>query len=67
MGQWDYFVQEVRNSKVTGGKEEWNFEAGTPSSSQLSLVFILPCSDFRLRARMEYCKRGGFSTPRKRY
>ena len=58
MGQWDYFVQEVRNLKVSGGKEEQNFEVGPPSALQLGLVFIPSRRGFRLRARMEYRKEG---------
>ena len=65
MGQWDYFVQEARNLKVSRGKEEQNFEAGLPASLQLGLVFILPGRNFRLRVRMEYGKKDRFSMPRK--
>ena len=56
MRLWDYFEQEAKKSKVSRGEEEWNLEAMPQSPSQLGLVFIL-CRDFRVRARMEHCKK----------
>jgi len=67
MRLWDYFEQEARKLKVSGGEEEQNLEATPPSPSQLGLVFIPPRRDFRVRARMECRKKGGFCTPRKRH
>jgi len=66
---WDYFEQEGRKSKVSGGEEERNLEARPLSSSQLGLVFILlRCIwDFRVKVRMKYCKKGRFSMLRKRF
>jgi len=65
MRLWDYFEQEVRKLKVSGGEEEQNLEA-TPLSP-LQLGFILTHRDFRVRARMEYHKKGKFCAPRERY
>jgi len=60
MRLWDYFEEEARNSKVSGGEEEQNLKAIPLSPMQLGLVFIPPHRDFRIRARMEYHKKGGF-------
>jgi len=38
--------------KVYGSEEEWNFEAMSPSPTQLGLVFIPPPRDFRVRDRI---------------
>jgi len=64
---WDYFEQETRKSKISRGDEERSFKARPLSSSQLGLLFIPPCRDFRKRARMDYSKKGRFSMPTKRY
>jgi len=57
--------QEARKSKVSRGEEEWNLKARPLFSSQLSFVFIPSHRDLRVRTRMEYHKKGGFSLPRK--
>ena len=56
--------QEARESKVSKDDEQNRMPL---SSLQLGLVFIPPRRDFRVRAKMECCKKGRFCTPRKRH
>ena len=64
MRLWGYFEQEAKKLKVPEVKK-WNLKATPPFPSQLGLVFIPPRKDFRVRARIECHKKGGFFTSRK--
>ena len=72
MKLWNYFEQEANKSKVSVNVKQ--------RISKATGIKYLLCSwvwySFRhvgisessiVRVRMKYCKKGGFSTPRKRY
>jgi len=65
---WDYGIalSKKRESRTFPEVKKRNLEATPPSPSQLGLVFVPPCRDLRVRARMECHKKGGFCTPRKK-
>ena len=72
MKLWDYFEQEAKKSKVSVNVKQRILKATGIKYLLCSWVWY----SFRhvgisessiVRARMEYCKKGGFSVPRKRY